>query len=273
MKTIFADAKISPSIALKYRRFIIKVGSNVLMRGDGESYKSAIAALASSIHPLVRSGAEVMLVSSGAIALGRILLGEKESVATPLLSAIGQSALTSTYDNAFHELGIQTAQILLTNGDLSTDQRRQMICDTLRECTSKKHLPILNENDAASAWTGNERPYFEDNDMLAAIIAASLHTECLVLLTDVDGVFDMHPSRPEAKMISDLRNVRVEYFSCQGGRHGRGGMWSKVRAAQFAVEHGCQRAVIANGCNPSVLRLIAQGCSVGSSLDRSQMDA
>ncbi|PSH03711.1 MAG: hypothetical protein CXZ00_11065 [Acidobacteria bacterium] len=273
MNKVAKEPESSVKVSLKYRKFTIKVGSNVLMHEGGRHVHRVISALAQDIQLLMNSGAEVLLVSSGAIALGRQLVADEKNAKLPLLSVVGQSALTSIYDQTFRGLGIQAAQLLVTNGDVGTVRCRNMLCDTIRDCMRNSLLPILNENDASSAWSGASQPCFDDNDSLAALLAAALGTECLVLLTDVDGVFTVPPSCPEARLVCNLVNAPDAQVTQESSDLGRGGMSSKVRAAQYAVKQGCRRAVIANGCRPSVLEEIAKGLAVGSILDREQINA
>jgi len=250
------------------RRVVIKIGSNVLLREDGAAIDSTIGDLASSVHRLMEGGAQVVLVSSGAIALGRARLGEAaDGAEIAILSAVGQSVLTAMYERAFRELGILSAQVLVTNDDVGEPIRLARLCHTLEHSMRKGFAPIVNENDAATHWATAEVKVFHDNDMLAAIIAGALKADCLILLTDVDGVYSAHPSAPGARLLRNLADLRAG-IDPHTGRHGRGGMSAKVYAAKYAVKHGCQRAVIANGRRPSVLNEIMAGNVVGTILDK-----
>ncbi len=251
-----------------HRRVVIKIGSNVLLRGDDTAIENTIGDIASSVHHLMEGGAQVVLVSSGAIALGRSRLGEAaDGAEIAILSAVGQSVLTATYERAFRELGILSAQVLVTNDDVRDPARLVRLCHTLEHSMRRGFAAIVNENDAATHWAITEARVFRDNDMLAAIIAGALNADCLILLTDVDGVYTAHPSAPGARLLRNLGDLSAG-IEPHTGRHGRGGMSAKVHAAQYAVKHGCLRAVIANGRRPSVLSEIMAGNAVGTILDR-----
>lgn len=256
-----------------HQRLVIKIGSGVLLREDNAEVNNIISDLAASVQVLIHRGVEVVLVSSGAIALGRLRLREEvRDTELPLLSAIGQSVLTSMYEKAFQDLGLLSAQMLVTNDDVRDSSRLRNLCRTLEYSMQQGFVAVLNENDAATHWAGTRRRVFKDNDMLAAIIAGELGADCLILLTDVDGVFTTHPSLPGSRLIRDLREVSA-YVSSLPGQHGRGGMLSKIHAAKYAVKHGCRKAVIANGRCPSILGEIAAGGKVGTTIHRSLIDA
>jgi len=251
-----------------HRRVIIKIGSNVLLHGDGTAIDNTIGDIASSVHRLMEDGTEVVLVSSGAIALGRSRIGgAADSAEISILSAVGQSVLTAMYERAFRELGILSAQVLVTNDDVRDPARLVRFCHTLEHSMRRGFAAIVNENDVATHWAATEARVFHDNDMLAAIIAGALNADYLILLTDVDGVYTAHPSVPGARLLRNLADLRACIEPHTGG-HGRGGMSAKVHAARFAVKHGCLRAVIANGRRPSVLTEIMNGSAVGTIIGR-----
>lgn len=264
MKVNESESTESAQGTQRRRRFVVKVGSNVLVPGDSDSVQVVISGLVQAICDLLRSGVEVALVSSGAIAMGRALLKSNHSE-VPLLSSIGQSALTSMYDRTFQKFGVVCAQLLVTNYDLSDPSRSVNLSNTIKRCMQQGFVPVLNENDASTHWSGSQRKVFEDNDMLAAIVASNIEADCLVVLTDVDGVFTCDPASPDAQLVVDLRTVSEDVAGSAGAK-GRGGMLAKVRAVKHAVEHGCKQAIIANGGRKTVLQDIAAGKNVGTSI-------
>jgi glutamate 5-kinase len=250
-----------------HQRLVVKIGSSVLLREDSVKIDSVISDLATAVRALIDVGCEVVLVSSGAIATGRVRLGKAERDAgISLLSAVGQSVLTSMYETAFQERGLLCAQILVTNNDIRDSSRLGKLCKTIEGSMGEGVVAVINENNAATHWAGTRRRTFEDNDMLAAIIAGALSADCLILLTDVDGVFTVHPALPGAQLVRNLADA-PEIVCSLAGQHGRGGMLSKLRAVRYAVKHGCRKAVIANGRRRSVLGEIVAGAEVGTIID------
>lgn len=273
MKSTVLESPKPAKCGHSHQRLVIKIGSGVLLREDGVEINDIISDLAEAVQTLIHGGLEVVLVSSGAIAIGRMRLGKAaHNAEIPLLSAVGQSALTSMYEKAFQEFGLLSAQMLLTNDDVRDSSRLGNLCKTLECSMQQGFVAVLNENDAATHWADTQRRVFEDNDMLAAIIAGALRADCLILLTDVDGVFTTHPALPGSQLICNLSEA-PENISSLAGQHGRGGMLSKVQAVRYAVKHGCRKAVIANGRRPSVLSDIAAGSEVGTVIYRSSTDA
>src|SRR6185437_5541244 len=179
-------------------------------------------------------------------------------------AAAGQSVLTSLYQQAFCEHGIHVAQILVTADDFATPSRNKKLTQTLRDLIEAGALPILNENDAISgSQTENDSArLFSENDMLASLIARELHADLLVFLTDVDGVYDLHPENPDASLISELQGEHVEADA--ESRNGRGGVRAKVTAALHATRERHTVAVIANGRTPNVLERILSGDQIGT---------
>jgi glutamate 5-kinase len=204
-----------------------------------------------------------VLVSSGAVGIGASALGISHQLIS-VCAAAGQSVLTSLYQKAFHEHGIQVAQILVTAEDFATPSRSTELTQTLRHLIGAGALPILNENDAISGSQieNDSARAFSENDMLASIIARELHADLLVFLTDVDGVYDLHPQNPDAALIAELQSEHVETDA--ETRNGRGGVRAKVKAAIHATRERHTVAVIANGRTPNVLERILNGDQIGT---------
>ncbi|MBX3729164.1 MAG: glutamate 5-kinase [Candidatus Sumerlaeia bacterium] len=249
------------------RRVVLKCGSNLLSTPQGLLDAARIAALADDVAWLKARGAQVVVVSSGAVAAG---MGEAGETSRPRhlsrlqgLAAIGQSRLMSVWGAAFAPHSRKVAQILLTRADLEDRQRYLNIQATLDALLAMDAVPVLNENDSVIT----EELSVGDNDMLSAIVAAKLAAPLLVMLTDTDGLFTGHPERDrEAKLVPVVERVTPELEALAqgpGSKFGRGGMLSKIAAARHATRYGVT-AVVANGRRPGIVREIAGGTFVGT---------
>jgi glutamate 5-kinase len=258
------------------RRIVVKVGTNVVMRDDGSASVGVLYGIAESLANLRRAGREVLLVSSGAVGLGAQRLGlaskPTELVMVQACAAIGQSRLMSLYDDAFEKLGYRVAQVLLTEDDFLDRTRNQNLRATLAKLLALGVIPIINENDTVStveldrpAGRGAREHVFGDNDKLSALVMTHAGADLLVLLSDVDGLYDGDPQSRGAKLIEELSGVTdaVRAFAQGGNGRGRGGMESKLEAARIANEAG-HLAVIANGRTPGIIDMICAGKNVGS---------
>lgn len=252
----------------KARRWVVKVGSS-LLTNDGAGLDHALMALwVEQIHRLRTRGIEVVLVSSGAVSEGMKRLGwqtrphalhEQQAAA-----AVGQMGLVQAYESCFQQHGLHTAQILLTHDDLADRQRYLNARSTLRTLLKLGVIPIVNENDTVAV----EEIRFGDNDTLAGLVTNLIEAELLVMLTDQVGMFDCDPrSHPGAQFIHEARagDPKLETMASGGssGRLGRGGMLTKVRAAERAARSGAV-SVIASGREPDVLSQIADGKQLGT---------
>lgn len=233
---------------LQARRIVIKVGSALLADATtGVVKRDWLETLAADIAGLRRRGQEVLLVSSGAIALGRRQLGlpagrlkleEKQAAA-----AVGQIRLAHAWTEVLEQHQLSVAQILLTLGD--TEQRRRYLNarNTIRTLLKLGAVPVINENDTVA--TAEIR--YGDNDRLAARVAQMISADCLVLLSDVDGLYTADPTRdPTAQFIPEVRAITPDIERMAGGSAsavGTGGMATKIAAAKIAVGAGCQMCV------------------------------
>ncbi len=244
---------------------VIKVGTKVLTASDGSVAAEVLRQLVESIAVLRSRGRHVVLVSSGAVGIGARALGVSRELIS-VCAAAGQSVLTSLYQRAFGEHGIQVAQLLVTTEDFATPSRNRKLIHTLRHLIEAGAVPILNENDAVgdSAIGKDSMRLFSENDMLASLVARDLHADLLVLLTDVDGVYDLHPQHPEAELISEIQGEHVAEHERSCGGTGRGGVRAKVTAAIHATRERRTVAVIANGRTPNVLERILSGDQIGT---------
>jgi glutamate 5-kinase len=258
------------------RRVVIKLGTNVIMRDDGRIALGRFYGIAESVAKLRHDGREVLLVSSGAIGLGmdRMALKKRPTELSGLqaCAAIGQSRLMAIYDDAFEKLGCRIAQVLLTEDDFRDPERFGNLRGTLASLMSMGVIPIINENDTVSTveldrpgdTPGHER-VFGDNDKLSGLVMTHVDADLLVLLSDIDGLYDGDPRSSEANLVTEVHEVTPEIRSYAQGKNGRGrgGMTTKLEAARMVTEAG-RFAVIANGHIPHVLERVCAGELVGT---------
>lgn len=251
------------------RRVVVKLGSAVLC-GDGYAPREEAFALhAAAIAAAIADGREVVLVSSGAVGLGRGEAGQPPNDPAPrfgkqALAAIGQPLLMDRWRAAFSAHGLKVAQLLLTHGDLGDRGRFLHARRVTAELLAAGALPIVNENDTIAI----EELRFGDNDALAAQVAAAIGADVLVLLTEVDGLYDADPRHePTARQIAALAadDPDALAFTASGGRSdlGTGGMRSKVLAAGKAAAVGIP-TVVAHGARPGVLVQVLDGAAEGT---------
>ncbi len=263
-----------PAVA-SARRTVLKIGTRVIARGDGRVALARLFAVVEAAAALAEEGREVLLVSSGAVGLGKDALGF-DQVPPDLrhrqaCAAVGQTRLMGLYEEGFSRLGRVCGQVLLTQGDFDDRLRYLNLRSTLLALLGRGVIPVINENDAVSteelAYDESEpQPVFGDNDRLSALVATKLGADLLVLLTDVEGVYDGDPrERPDARLVSriDTPGAGVDAASGPGSRLARGGMRSKVEAAHLAARAGSQ-AVIASGVEPGALAAVLAGDEVGT---------
>lgn len=223
--------------------------------------------LCRTLSDIKNAGYEVLLVSSGAIGMGvgKLPLTErpKDMATKQAAAAVGQCELMYRYDKLFSEYNHTVAQILLTGEDLQDDTRRRNIDATLERLLELGALPIINENDTVAT----EQIAVGDNDTLSAIVAVNVRADLLVILTDIDGLYDSDPRRnPDAKLIREVHAITPDILAKAGGAgtsRGTGGMATKLTAARICMDSGIP-VVIANGRDPLCLYDIMEGKSVGT---------
>ena len=248
------------------KRIVVKIGSSLLTANGQGLDLDAISHWASQIADLHRSGHEIILVSSGAVAEGmvRMKLAARPTDLPSLqaCAAIGQMGLIQTWSSVLEKHQIQTAQVLLTHDDLADRRRYLNSCDALQHLIEWRVIPVINENDTVST----DEIRFGDNDTLAAMVAGQVHADLLIILTDQQGMFDADPrSNPDAKLLSSVRALDESLFEMAGGGGllGRGGMVTKVRAARLAAKSGCP-TLIASGDSDLVLSRLMSGEMLGT---------
>eukprot|EP00891_Asterochloris_glomerata_P004457 jgi/Astpho2/4457/Aster-00067 len=269
-QNIFGAADPSREVAKNARRIVVKVGTAVVTRGkDARLALGRLGALVEQLEALVRSGREMILVTSGAVSVGRQKLRQQQilnssplemqisgpsTVCSRAAAAAGQSGLMALYDSLFGLMDCQAAQILVTSNDFADPEFRKNLSLTAEDLLSMNVVPVFNENDAISSrqnsadtLAGTASP-FRDNDGLAALLAVELKADLLCLLTDVEGLYTGPPTAPDSRLIHTycpgIHDDLVKFGSNSKG--GRGGMTAKMQAAWMAAQQGCS-TIIANG--------------------------
>jgi glutamate 5-kinase len=261
------------------RRAVIKLGTGIVTGSDGQFNAEHLEPVARTIAALKKDGRQIVLVSSGAVGLGRGRLGLHRDRLNDLVmrqacAAVGQSLLMHEYEKLFQAHGIQLAQVLLTEGDFVDRTRYSNLRQTMETLLKLGVLPIVNENDTVSTAEldylnirAGER-IFSDNDRLAALVMSHIEAEVLVLLTDVDGLMQVAPSSAKdaaGNVIPLVEEISPELKALALGpsEGGRGGMLTKLDAAEIAMQVG-GIAVIANGKKPETLTRIFSGEPAGT---------
>lgn len=248
---------------LDVQRIVIKLGTNVLRNENGDVALSRIYSYIESIAKLVKSGKEVVLVTSGAVGLGKKKLGLTNTDGIALKQAcasIGQGKLMSLYEDGFDAYGIIAGQILLTEDDFSQRKKYLSLRTTLNRLLEMHAVPIVNQNDTVTVIELDEtlepvQMCFTDNDKLSALIASELDADLLLILSDVDGLYDANPkTNPNAKIIKEVKGVTDEILALgtDASDGGRGGMKTKLEASKLVTRFG-GKVLIANGKIPYVI--------------------
>ena len=250
-----------------YRRLVVKVGSSLLVDDAGQLDREWLESLATDIHGLQLGGHEVLIVSSGSIAIGSQVLGINKARARledlQAAAAAGQVQLVHAYQEVLGQHGITAAQILLTPGDTENRRRFLNARGTLARLLERSVVPIINENDTVAT----EEIRYGDNDRLAARVAQMVMADALILLSDVDGFYTADPGTdPNAEHIPQVLRITNEMESMAGETRsdvGSGGMATKVQAARIATHAGCS-TVIASGTIGHPLEALKAGarCTV-----------
>lgn len=252
----------------KVRRIVVKIGTNTLAQGSGID-RGYVAQMASQVDTLRRKGLQVLIVTSGAIGMGAGELGLQEKVTDIRMrqacASIGQPILMNEYKHAFSPLGISIGQILLTNDVLSDRQSYLKLRSTVETLLSLGAVPIFNENDTISIAEISRA--FGDNDRLSALVASKVDADLLVILSDIDSLYDKDPRRhSDAKKIPLVERITPEILEgagAAGSAFSTGGMKTKIRAVLIAEKGGCT-TVLAHGREPEVLPRILDGEEIGT---------
>ena len=258
----------------KANRIVFKFGTNVLRGDDGEIYLSRIYSFIEDISKLHKQGKEVIIVTSGAVGLGAAKVHGDTStdiVLKQACAAIGQTSLMSIYEHGFDKYNIVCAQVLLTEDDFSQRVRYLSLSNVLNRLLELKIIPIINQNDTVSTSELEDavevfEVSFSDNDKLSALVASRLEADLLVILSDIDALYDKNPKEnPDAKKISVVEEVtpEIESMGQEASKGGRGGMKTKLEAAKVVTRSG-GHVIIACGKTPNILKKIFTEDNVGT---------
>ena len=255
------------------KRIVIKIGSSSLMHKDtGRLNLRKIEQLVRTLVDLKNSGKDVILVSSGAIAVGRTAIGlhEKpdELPVKQACAAIGQAKLMMVYQKIFAEYSAIAAQVLMTKATVTSDTSRKNAENTFNELLKLGAIPIVNENDTVSTYEIKQVQTFGDNDRLSAIVTSIVGADLLILLSDIDGLYTDDPNTsPDARFISQVDRIDDDLLdmgkSTSGSNVGTGGMATKLIAARIATGSGADM-VIANGNDIDNITKVMAGEDVGT---------
>lgn len=261
-------------LSTQKKTIVVKIGSSLLTNNGKGLDRTAIYEWAKQIALLQKHGHKMLLVSSGAVAEGvvRMNLDErpKKLEALQACAAIGQMGLIETWWQACIQYGVQTSQLLLTHDDLANRTRYLNTANTLSQLIDWQVLPVINENDTVSV----DEIKFGDNDSLGAMVASLVKADLYVILTDQQGVFTDNPrTNPDATLIKTERAMADYLFDIagDGGKLGRGGMLTKIRAARLAAMGGCP-TVIVSGAIENVIARVVAGEALGTLLTTNEED-
>lgn len=259
-------------MGLYQNRIVVKVGTSTLTNEMGKSDLRSFDRLACVLSDIQNMGYEVILVSSGAIAVGTNKLNMRERPSSMRMkqaaAAVGQCSMMFLYDKFFNDYDKTIAQILLNAEDMELEEKKENLINTFNALLEMGIIPIVNENDSVSyTEIESEDRLFGDNDMLSALIAVLCRANQLVILSDINGLYDADPRLyPNARLISRIEEIDETVYALAGGagsRRGTGGMKTKLRAAALATAQGVD-TVITNGKAPEALYEIVKGNKAGT---------
>ena len=249
------------------KRLVVKVGTSTLTYDTGKTNIRRMHKLVSVLSDIVNSGIEVALVTSGAIGVGVGKLGLKERPSDisgrQAAATVGQCELMFMYDKLFGEYGHTVGQLLITKTDVDSEERRKNLVNTFEKLFDYGAVPIVNENDSVAV----DEIVYGDNDSLSAIVAKLVNADALIILTDIDGLYDDNPNENEdAKLISQVDEITDELIAVAGGHGSRfstGGMVTKLHAAQIAMDAGID-TIVMNGAAPESIYKALDGKQIGT---------
>lgn len=255
------------SILSHAKRIVVKVGTSTLTHSTGLLNIRKIELLVKILADLKNAGKDLILVSSGAIGVGVGELNMKQRPTdTPTkqaCAAIGQCELMYIYDKLFSQYNHKVAQILLTRDIIEQDKRKQNVQNTFHRLLELNVIPVVNENDTVSV----EELEFGDNDTLSAIVGTLVETDLLLILSDIDGLYNKNPKQfADAHLIHHVPVINQEILALAGGKGsalGTGGMITKLNAAQMALANGFPM-VLLNGKHPEQIYQLYDGETVGT---------
>jgi len=241
-------------MSLRYKKIAVKIGSNVLTREDGTLDITRMSALVDQIAQLHNKGVEIVMISSGAVASGRSVMGidRKMNVVDQrqLFSAVGQAKLINHYYELFREHGIIVGQVLTTKENFSSRRHYLNQRNCMHVMLENNVIPIVNENDTISV----SELMFTDNDELSGLIASMMDMQALIILSNIDGIFNGSPTEPESKVILQVEKGQdvSDFIQSTNSTFGRGGMLTKTTIARKIADQGIE-VIIANGKRENML--------------------
>lgn len=253
------------------KRLVIKIGTSSLVLPTGKINLEKIDQLAFVIASLMNKGMEVVLVSSGAMGFGLDVLGlakrPSEMAEQQAVSSVGQVAMMSLYSQIFAHYQTNVSQILLTRDVVEFPESLANVTNAFESLFSMGIVPIVNENNAVSIDEMDHQTKFGDNDRLSAIVASITKADLLIMLSDIDGLFDKNPTiYDNAKLRNHVPEITEEILASAGGagsKFGTGGMLSKIQSAQIVFENDGQM-VLMNGANPRDILRVLDGEHLGT---------
>ncbi|WMC91476.1 glutamate 5-kinase [Kineothrix sp. MB12-C1] len=259
-------------MGLYQNRIVVKVGTSTLTNDMGQNDLRSFDRLACVLADVQNMGYEIILVSSGAIAVGANKLNMKTRPSSMRLkqasAAVGQCRIMYLYDKFFGDYDKTIAQILLNAEDIEMEEKKENLTNTFDSLLEMGIIPIVNENDSVSyTEIESEDRLFGDNDMLSSVVAVLCRAKKLVIFSDIDGFYNKDPRlHPDAKLIERITDIDEDILSLAGGagsRRGTGGMKTKLQAARLATSQGID-TIITNGNNPASLYDIVKEERVGT---------
>jgi len=259
-------------MSVRKRRIVVKVGTSTLTNELGNSDLRNMEKLAQVLSDVHNLGNEVILVSSGAIAVGanKMHLNEKPQSLRmkQAAAAVGQCENMFLYDKFFGYYNKTVAQILLNAEDIAQEEKKENLSNTFEALLEQGIIPIVNENDSVSyTEIESEEKLFSDNDVLSAVVAVLCRADLLVILSDIDGFYDSDPRfYKNAKLINRIEEIDESTYQLAGGagsRRGTGGMRTKLQAAELATSQGTA-TLVTNGSRPEALYDVVDGKKIGT---------
>ncbi len=261
------------------QRIVIKVGTSTLTHENGRMNLSRMDRLAMILSELMNEEKEVILVSSGSIGVGMGKFNLKKRPAgmgmKQALAAVGQCELMNIYSRLFSTYNQTVAQMLLTKPDINDEIKKINVMNTFKNLLDLGVIPIVNENDSVSVDEIKSLLMFGDNDTLSAVVTRVVEADLLIILSDIDGLYDSNPKENKGcKLISVVDAIDDKIRSCagaSGSSRGTGGMITKLDAAEIATDSGANM-VIANGSDPAIIQRIILGEELGTLFVRKTVD-
>jgi len=239
---------------LKFKKIAVKIGSNVLTRPDGTLDITRMSALVDQIAVLHKKGVEIVMISSGAVASGRSIMGLNKKMDVvdqrQLFSAVGQAKLINHYWDLFRDHGITVGQVLTMKENFGSRRHYLNQRNCMQVMLDNKVIPIVNENDTVSV----SELMFTDNDELSGLIASMMDMEALIILSNIDGIYNGSPTHPDSKVIREIQKGEdiSDYIQTTKSTFGRGGMATKTTIARKIADEGIH-VFIANGKKDNIL--------------------